>query len=224
MTTATESTSKPATDEAGTAERLAGLRALAGREPAAAQEAAWQWFAEAGGRLGGVGGDEALAELAGLFAAGRPSEGIDGDTEGRLVGFTAQPAFDRAMAAVTGRWLPWVGKTFDAASGEGENLLLGSARLPARLVWPLYSIRAEGTRAAGFRFRTFVEAGKLDPGTDVLVIDYASVEDNPRLLIKSIRDELVEIVPGAHLGKMLWRHDGGRRHSLLAYFALRSAL
>ena len=35
-----------------------------------------------------------------------------------------------------------------------------------------------------------------------------------------IRDELVEILAGAYLGKMLWRHDGDR-HTLLAYFALR---
>ena len=51
-------------------------------------------------------------------------------------------------------------------------------------------------------------------------IDYHDVESNPRLLIRSIRDELVELVPGAYLGKMLWRHDA-ERHTLLAYFALR---
>jgi hypothetical protein len=28
------------------------------------------------------------------------------------------------------------------------------------------------------------------------------------------------VVPGAYLGKMLWRHDEDR-HTLLAYFALR---
>jgi hypothetical protein len=35
-----------------------------------------------------------------------------------------------------------------------------------------------------------------------------------------IRDELVEVAPGTHLGKMLWRHRDGR-HTLLAYFALK---
>ena len=58
----------------------------------------------------------------------------------------------------------------------------------------------------------------------MLVIDYAPVDSNPALIIKSIRDELVQIVPGANLGKMLWRHGDGERHSLLAYFALRSPL
>ena len=53
-----------------------------------------------------------------------------------------------------------------------------------------------------------------------LKIDYHDVAQNPRMLIRSIRDELVEILAGAYLGKMLWRHDGDR-HTLLAYFALR---
>jgi hypothetical protein len=60
----------------------------------------------------------------------------------------------------------------------------------------------------------------------VLVIDYAPVESNPRVVIRSIRDELVEVVPGAHLGKMLWRSGSGESasHTLLAYFALKSEL
>lgn len=207
-----------------TSARLERLREMAADDRQAAQAAAWAWFAEAGERLAGDGREGALSELGELFAAGRPSRGIDGPTEGALVGFTAKPAFDRAMGAITGLWLPWVGKRFDAANASGENLLLRSARLPARLLWPLYAVRSEGERAVAFSFATRVEPGRLDPGTDVLVIDYAEVEDNPRLIIKSIRDELVEIVPGAHLGKMLWRHGDGERHSLLAYFALRSRL
>jgi hypothetical protein len=46
------------------------------------------------------------------------------------------------------------------------------------------------------------------------------VPQRPGLIIKSIRDELVQIADGVHLGRMLWRQrDGG--HSNLAYFALR---
>jgi hypothetical protein len=44
----------------------------------------------------------------------------------------------------------------------------------------------------------------------------------PRLVIRQIRDELVEVAAGTHLGKMLWRDRDGR-HSLLAYFALRES-
>jgi hypothetical protein len=56
------------------------------------------------------------------------------------------------------------------------------------------------------------------------VIDYESVPENPNLLIRQIRDELVQIVPGANLGKMLVKVP--RRKELFAalYFALKSEL
>jgi hypothetical protein len=69
-----------------------------------------------------------------------------------------------------------------------------------------------------------VEAGKLDPSVDVLVIDYESVRSNPRLLIRQIRDELVEIVPGANLGKMLVKVPGRSALYPALYFALKSDL
>jgi hypothetical protein len=56
----------------------------------------------------------------------------------------------------------------------------------------------------------------------VLVIDYESVPDNPNLLIRQIRDELVEIVPGANLGKMLVKVPRRRELFPALYFALKS--
>jgi hypothetical protein len=139
------------------------------------------------------------------------------------VGFTIHPAVDRALAGITAAWLPWAGKRFDSAAARGDNLLLRSARLPAKLPWPRYRMRDAQDRLAAFDFETRVERGAVDPDRDVLVIDYAPVESNPAVIIRSIRDELVEIVPGAHLGKMLWRGRGDDpTYTLLAYFALRS--
>jgi hypothetical protein len=203
-------------------DRLRRLRRLAEDDPTAAQAEAWAWFVEVGQRVGRHR-REALAELAELFRAGRPSLGIDGPTEGRLVTFTIHPVVDRAIAAVTQAWMPWLGKTFDRPAQAGGNLLLRSARWPAKLLWPAYTMRDAALGLAAFTFRTRVEAGAVDADTQVLVIDYAVVDANPRLLIKQIRDELVEVVPGAHLGKMLWRHPS-ERHTLLAYFALQSAV
>ena len=60
------------------------------------------------------------------------------------------------------------------------------------------------------------------PPIDVLVIDYESVDTNPRLLIRQIRDELVEIVPGANLGKMLVNVPGRSELFAALYFALKS--
>jgi hypothetical protein len=205
------------------ADRVARLAALADSEPAAARDEAWAWIAELG-RRARRDRDGALNELGELFRAGTPATGIDGPTEGSLVTFTMQPALDTGIAALTTAWLPWAGKRFDAAAQTGDNLLLRSARLPSKLLWPLYATRDAGEHLAAFDFETRVEPGALDPDREVLVIDYAPVDSNPALVIKSIRDELVGIVPGANLGKMLWRHGDGGRHSLLAYFALRSEL
>jgi hypothetical protein len=46
------------------------------------------------------------------------------------------------------------------------------------------------------------------------------VEKNPRLIIRSIRDELVELVRGVYLGKILF--NSGDNYSKIGYFALRT--
>jgi hypothetical protein len=77
----------------------------------------------------------------------------------------------------------------------------------------------EGGKAA-FDFNTRVERGMVEPAVDVLVIDYEPVSSNPRLLIRQIRDELVEIVPDTYLGRILFKLGEGR-YSNIGYFALR---
>jgi hypothetical protein len=202
------------------ADRIARLRELSERDPAAAASESWAWIVELGHRLHRHR-DEAKAELAELFRAGTPSETIDGPTEGILVSFAVHPLVDRALATITQAWMPWAGKRFDALQRRGDNLLAPSARWPSKLPWPRYRMVTTPLGLVAFDFTTWVEPGALDPDRDVLVIDYHGVSRNPRLIIKQIRDELVEIVPGTYLGKMLWRQGGGR-HFLLAYFALRT--
>jgi hypothetical protein len=200
------------------ARRVEALRELAGRDPESARDLCWALFKELGARA--PLHTDAVADLDELFHLGTPPERIDGQTEGILVAFVWRRPVNVALRAITGAWMPWLGKRFHASEGRGDNVLLTSARWPSKLLWPLYRSRpAEGGRAA-FDFETEVEPSKDDPSMRALKIDYHDVAENPRLLIRSIRDELVEIVPGAHLGKMLWRHDA-ERHTLLAYFALR---
>ena len=205
--------------------RVSHLRELSAQDARLARDEAWAWIIESGERLR-RDRRAALADLDALFHAGVPSRGISGPTEGALVGFTLQRHFDRAVAALATLWLPWAGKRFNARGNRGENLILKSARVPARLLWPRYRLREAGTALTGFDFLTRVDPSAVDDTHDVLVIDYAPVNANPALLIKRIRDELVEIVPGAHLGKMLLRTGSGStaRHHLLAYFALKSRL
>ncbi len=53
-----------------------------------------------------------------------------------------------------------------------------------------------------------------------MVSDYANIEKNPKLIIRSVRDELVELVPGVYLGKILF--NSGDKFSKIGYFALRT--
>lgn len=195
------------------AERVSKLRKLAKKEPDEAREEAWRWFRELGRR-------RAETELNQVFALGKAPRDLDGPTDGILVVPLIQGALDRGLSLITRAWMPWSGKRFDSARGRGDNILAGSARWPAKLIWPRYGTKSiEGGRAA-FDFETRIEPGKHDPHTEVLVIDYAPVEKNPDLLIRRIRDELVEVVPGANLGKILYR-KGEEGYTNLGFFALR---
>jgi hypothetical protein len=199
----------------GVAGRIAELRELAEREPEAARDATWLWFRELGDR-------RATEELNELFRLGEVPQGLDGPTDGILVVPLIQPVLDRTLTALTSLWMPWQGKRFDAGASRGDNRLTSSARGPARAIWPRYEPKRGPDGLLAFDFETRVEPGKEDPDTDVLVIDYHPVEENPDLLIRRIRDELVQIVPGAHLGKILYRRSSGDYRNL-GFFALRPA-
>ena len=203
-----------------TPERVASLREIAERDPVASQDAAWAWFE----RLGAQAKSDregAAKELAELFGCGQPSREIDGPTDGILVAPLIHPLVDRVARGITGVWMPWMGKGFYASEQRGDNRLVGSTRWAGRLLWPLYGTRRGPEGRLAFDFETRIERGEADPEVDVLVIDYEPVESNPNFIIRKIRDELVEIVGGAHLGRILWRQDEGR-YANIGYFALRT--
>ena len=183
-------------------------------------DAAWSRIEELGA-LAARNREGAASQLADLFATGAPSRGIDGPTNGILVAPLIQPRVDSVARRLTRAWMPWLGKSFYASEHRGDNRLAASARWPSKLLWPLYSTRAGVGSRLAFDFETRVERGGVAPHVDVLVIDYAPVESNPRLVIRRIRDELVELADGVHLGRILWRKgDGG--YTNIGYFALRS--
>ena len=201
--------------------RVAELREQSETAPLQARDAAWHWFEQLGDETGRdrEGGARALGEL---FELGVPPQGIDGSTEGILVAPLISGPLDRALRGLTGAWMPWMGKRFDAAASRGDNVLADSARWPTKLIWPLYGTRSLGDARSAFDFETRVERSEDEgPPVDVLVIDYVVVDSNPGFLIKRIRDELVEIVPGANLGKILWRNGDGS-YANIGYFALRN--
>jgi hypothetical protein len=216
----TISQTPPASAAASVEQRLDQLRRLAEEDLAAARHWAWGWFHELGGQ---VTGDRraALRELNELFRLGTPpGDDLDGPTEGILVTTTVSPAAERGSRAVAGAWMPWLGKRFSRAESVGYNRLTPGARLPSKLLWPRYAMWEDAGTQNAFRFLTRIEAGADDPDRQVLVLDYESVDENPSLVIRKIRDELVQIVPGAYLGKVLWRRKGAG-YALIGYFALR---
>jgi hypothetical protein len=195
------------------AERVAQLRDVAREDPWRAQEETWTWFEE----LGKARDGDQLEEL---FSLGTPPRGLNGPTDGILVGTFTNPLVDLPIRLLTGGWMPWMGKSFDAAANKGVNRMTGSSRLPAKLLWPRYGMREDEGGKAAFDFLTRVERGMVEPAVDVLVIDYEPVSENPRVLIRQIRDELVEIVPDTYLGRILFKLGEGR-YSNIGYFALR---
>jgi hypothetical protein len=204
------------------AKRVTALRRQAKTDPEGAREEAWAWIEDLG-RQAVADRKSALEELQKMFLRGKPAT-PSGQTEGILVTWTMHPLADKVIGAITNSWMPWLGKKFDPTKQKGVNTLTPSARLPAKILWPLYSTKDSPLGRSAFDFNTYVEAGKLDPSVKVLVIDYESVPENPNLLIRQIRDELVEIVPGANLGKMLVKVP--RRSDLFPalYFALKSEI
>jgi hypothetical protein len=201
--------------------RVAELRRNAQESPRAARDEAWRWFEQLGEQAG-RNRESGAAALGELFELGVPPQPIEGRTEGMLVAPLISSPVDRAMRGLAGAWMPWLGKRFDSAAGRGDNLLANGARWPVKLLWPLYGTRSLGDARSAFDFETRVESSE-DEGSsvDVLVIDYVAVDSNPGFIIKRIRDELVEIVPGANLGKILWRRGDGS-YANIGYFALRN--
>lgn len=195
-------------------DRIAELRARG------AKDEAWEWILglkekAASERKG------AEAELDELFRSGVTPTDLDGPTDGILVTTTTNVVLDPAVRAVTSLWMPWQGKRFDSAAGTGDNRVSTSAALPSKLLWPFYKMKDAVGGKLAFDFTTYIDASKADPDVQVMVIDYADIDDNPVLVIRSIRDELVEIVPGAYLGKILYRLPTDR-YETVGFFALRT--
>lgn len=156
-----------------------------------------------------VAREVALAELDEIFRSGRAPDPLpEGMLRGRFITTSIwgpADSFTRRMARL---WMPWLGKSFDPASMRGVNVLTASARGPMRVLWPSYEPEAEsGDRLEAFPFRNRIAPGEVDPGVDVLKIDY-NFDANPDLIIRRILDELVEVDDGFYLGKILFRRKG----------------
>lgn len=156
-----------------------------------------------------------------MFRGGRTPDPLpSGMLNGRLVTTSIWGPVDALGRRIASMWMPWLGKNFDPGVMRGVNVLTPSARTPMRLLWPGYTPERELVdRIEAFAFRNRVAPGELDPGVDVLKIDY-DFESNPRFLVRRILDELVEVDDGLYLGKILMRRQGAWMP--LGFFTLES--
>ncbi len=164
--------------------------------------------------------DAALESLNRIFRLGSaPSTALDGTYRGIMVATSVHGLVDPLLRWVTNLYMPWVGKRFVAADSTGDNVLEPSARHLARLVWPNYKdfSTLDNGRLAGLVFKTSSGPGRLDPDRQTLALDYDQ-PGNPGFLVRNVLDELVEIVPGAYLGKFC--HRRGSKLKLIGYFAV----
>jgi hypothetical protein len=166
--------------------------------------------------------DKSIATINALFKLGHaPDVAIDGPCRGQLLSSTLFGPLDTFGRSLARLYLPWKGKKFDAASASGCNIFTRSAPVIGRLIWPSYSAwkRYRPGKFTAFKFNTYTGQGVQDPEVSTLKLDYDN-PTNPRLLIRSVLDELVQISGNYYLGKaMLWRPNG--RYRLAAFFALR---
>ena len=131
----------------------------------------------------------------------------------------ARPA-DATVRGIASMYMPWLGKSFDRDAQSGINLLTPGAKTPMKVLWPNYEPEREmADRIEAFPFRTRIDAGAVDPGLQVLKIDYDS-EPNPSFIIRKILDELVQIDEGLYLGKILYRTKKSWRP--IGFFSLRT--
>ncbi|MFN2489330.1 MAG: hypothetical protein ABR529_06285 [Actinomycetota bacterium] len=146
------------------------------------------------------------SELNEMFASGAvPRPMPDGFLSGRVESFTMNDVADPLFRGIARLYMPWIGKTFDAASSRGVNVLARSAQLPMRLAWPSYlPQRILADRIEAFPFTMRVAPGTLDPDVEVLQVDY-DLEANPSFIVRRILDEFVQVDDTLYLGKVLLR-------------------
>jgi len=156
-----------------------------------------------------------------IFRAGPPpNPPLDGRYAGELVALDVAPGLNQFAEMITSRWLPWKGKSFDAAHASGDNIFTRDSLVLAHIFWPLYRGYQDDSaeRYRAFTFRTHVARGLADPDRQVLKLDY-NLEGNPGPSVRRVLDELVQVEPAYYLGKAHLKWWWGK-WQLVAYFSL----
>lgn len=193
---------------------IAALRDLAKHDAAFARDVGWQMLLELGRR-------DDRAALHELWLAGATPSSPPGRTEGKNLGRQHSHPAARRTNLVHRIDDPWIGKTIGEHDGY-NRLRLHSAPLVyslARKVPP----RLERRELAVFGFDVEITAGAIEPTREVLALKYDPPRHgNPRggiLPLARIRDEIVELLDGVYVARVLLLEHGSYRH--IGAFGLR---
>ncbi|MBU7584234.1 MAG: hypothetical protein KAF91_15185 [Nostoc sp. TH1S01] len=166
-----------------------------------------------------------IAALNKIYRQGRvPEPTLNGRYWGEFLTANFNPVLDSWLDIITKIWLPWEGKTFDAATNTGDNIFTNDGLLLGRLIWPFYDGYVADTRgrSLAFKFQSSRDKCLLEPDIEVLRLNF-DLPDNPQFFIRDLVDQLVQIDDDFYLGKAVLKHpDGGR--FCAAYFTLKSGL
>lgn len=196
------------------ADRVAALRDLAQHDAAFARDAGWQMLLD-------LGRKDDRATLHELWLAGATPSTPPGRTEGKNLGRQHSTPTARRTNLVNRIDDPWIGKTIGEHDGY-NRLKLHSAPLVfalARRVRP----RLEGRELAVFGFDVEITTGAIEPAREVLALKYdVERHGNSRsgiFALARIRDEIVEIVDGLYVARVLYQARGQFTH--IGAFGLR---
>jgi hypothetical protein len=146
---------------------------------------------------------EAWSALNKIFREGSlPYQALDGDYAGKLLALNIAPVVTQVVSLLFKIWLPWKGKMFDPDHAVGLNIFSRKAYPLGRVLFPFYrtyNFDNPSTMRA-FPFRTYAGAGMMDSDRQVLKIDY-DLPANPRLSVRRVLDELVQVDDHYYLGK-----------------------
>jgi hypothetical protein len=163
--------------------------------------------------------DASLRALEAVFSDCYPPDELDGPYVGRLLATPVWPGLAAPFEALTKLWMPWKGKVLSSADSSGRNLFTPGWRTVMRILWPGYEdVRDEpGGRFSTFPFETWRGPSVMDQSIEVFKIDYDH-PGSPRLLIRPVLDELVQVDEGLYLGQALMRWRGEYRR--VGWFSL----
>jgi hypothetical protein len=164
-----------------------------------------------------------MAALGTLFRSGRlPDPPLNGRYAGEFLAIDIAPGLTQLARLAAAHAVRWQGKQFDAGRGTGVNIVTRDSLPFLRLFWPLYHGHWRDGPATYrvFPFRTRIGPALGSPEQRVLKIDY-DLPGNPRLSVRRLLDELVELDDRLYLGRASFLWWWGR-WQVVAYFTLRN--